>query len=129
VSPDDPLLAWAVFGLLAVVAAILTAVGAMRVVRSMRVLKKRIDGYSDLPLLRGLSTTQARLEETLARLGEIEVLLDRAHAALESVDASIAALRASFRPVGITFGLVVEDVSALRAAFARRSRGTQSQGS
>lgn len=128
-SYGDPRLAWAVFGLLAVGAAILAAVGAVRVIRSLRVLKKRVDEYSDLPLLRGLATTHARLEETLSRLSEIEVLLDRAHAALESVDASMASLRASFRPVGITFGLVVENVRALRAALAPRSRGTQNPGS
>jgi hypothetical protein len=129
VIAGDLRLAWVVFGVLVVVAAMLAGIGLLRAMGSMRVLNKRIEGYSDLPLVRGFATTERRLQEVTARFGEIEAVLDRAHAALASIDASIASLRESFRPVGVTFGLVAEDISALRAAFASRSRGTQTPGS
>lgn len=120
----DPRLTWSVFGVLALAAIAIAAVGVARLLVPYRMIQGRLAAFDDLPLMRGIATTQARLEETREAFSHLDEYLARAESALESIQRSLESLRASFAPALVSFALAAENLRVLRAAFASRSKGT-----
>jgi hypothetical protein len=116
--------AWAIVGACAVASLVLVAVGVVRCLRVAGVLRKRMDGYKDLPLMRGIAATVARLEATQAHLVETDATLARAHAAVDSMQTSFADLIATYAGAFALYARALDDLNAVRAAFSRRPRGT-----
>ena len=71
----------------------LVAIGAIRVLRLLRTVRERIEGYRDLPLLRLYETTNDRVERARQRAADFTEELERAQHAAQELAAASARLR------------------------------------
>jgi len=89
--------AWLFCGACAIGAVALVVFGAVRAYLVWGRLQRRIDGYGDLPVLRAVRDVQQRVTAMNARLQELDPLMARARAAIETISAGLA----RFKSLGI----------------------------
>jgi hypothetical protein len=102
--------AWWFLGATVVVAIGFAIGGAIGVFRVMKPLQKRLDGYSDLPMVRAMAQTQARLEGVQGQLEQVNILVLRSKLALETIQTGMLGLLETGlrvqRAIGAAFGLI-----------------------
>ena len=123
---DPAALGWWTLGALIAAAIVVAVVGVFRVRGPASRLNERIDGFSELPMLRAFEATSTRLEATQARLAEAQALTDRVRAANERVAASLVALAVVFAAVGAPYRQAATNLRALAGAFVRQPRSSRS---
>lgn len=102
--------AWWFLGGMVLVAIGFVIAGAIGVFRVMQPLQKRIDGYGDLPMVRAIAQTQARLEAVQGQLELVNALVLRSQRALETIQVGMLGLLETGlrvqRAVGAALGLI-----------------------
>jgi hypothetical protein len=75
---------------------VVAAIGVLRAIAASRAFQQKAGAFAELPVLRAIAATSARLEASRARLDEAASLVDRVSAALESIRGSYTGARSTF---------------------------------
>ncbi len=120
--------AWGTLGGFVLVALVAAIIGYVRVAAATRALRRRTDALRELPVLRVIALTQARLELSSVRFEAAANLLDRAAAAVGSMGAAFTGLQTTMVRSTEPYRRAGSDLNRIRTLFGRRSSGARTPG-
>jgi hypothetical protein len=104
----------------AVLALVLAAIGALRVYGALNVLRRRMAGFGDLPVVAAVGRASAQIRELQAQEVQVRELVARAAQALLAMRAGLAQLAGIGSTAGSAVTSCTREFSALRAVFVPR---------